>query len=157
MVKLLLTLNHIPKELHKNYESFYRCNYKIPINCKYLLYKMPYYKNCSYYYREITNMTDFKLLIDNKFNIKPISNKCYNMGKYYIPGKDKGNCIKYEILPIKVHQFNIINKDFYIEKICFYSYKLHKYDPVITIDNDLENSVIKEIEFLAINVEKVYE
>ena len=60
MVKLLLTLNHIPEELYKNYESFYKCNYKIPINCNYLLYKMPYYK-----IRNITrdnHKADFDLL-----------------------------------------------------------------------------------------------
>ena len=157
MVKLLLTLNHIPEELYKNYESFYKCNYKIPINCNYLLYKMPYYKNSQYYFRDITSKADFDLLKSNTFNSKPTSNKSYNMGKFYIPGKDKGICIKYEILPKEVSKFNVIDKNFYIEKINFYSNTSHKYDPIITIDDNLSNTVIKKIECIATNIEKIYE
>ena len=45
MVKFILTLEDIPKELYRNYKSYYDYYHKIPINCSNLLYLMPYYKN----------------------------------------------------------------------------------------------------------------
>ena len=55
MVKLLLTLENIPKELHNSYESYYKYHHKIPINCEYLLYDMHYYKNSPHLYRDFTS------------------------------------------------------------------------------------------------------
>jgi len=155
MVKLLLTLENIPKELHKNYESYYKYYHKIPINCEYLLYDMPYYKNSPHRYRDVTSKAEFLMLVNNNIDNKPTSNKSYNMGKYYIPGKDKGKYVKSEILPIKVDKFNIINSDFLIENISFYSNSKHKFNPSITIRNDLKNIVINTIEFIPFSVEKV--
>ena len=155
MVKLLLTLENIPKELHNNYESYYKYHHKIPINCEYLLYDMHYYKNSPHLYRDFTSKTDFLMLLNGNVKNKPTSNKSYNMGKYYIPSKDKGQHIKSEILPIKVDKFNVINSDFLIESISFYSNAKHKFNPSVIISNDLNNTVIDIIEFIPFSVEKV--
>lgn len=157
MVKLLLTLENIPKELYNNYNSYYKYYHKIPINCEYLLYLMPYYKNSLHQYRDFTSEADFFALMSGNFKNKPTSSKSYNMGKYYIPGQDKGKYLKSEILPKKVNKFNIIKEDFFIETLSFYSNSKHKFNPSIIIRDDLKNKIIKTIEFLPFSIEKVFD
>lgn len=108
MVKHILTHNNIPSEYYKQYESYHIKTNVIPINSYYKLFKVPYYKNSSYYYRNIHNTTDFHKLLNNEYTPKPISNKIYNIGKYYNPDIKSNIYIKDEILPIKVDKYNII-------------------------------------------------
>ena len=156
MVKFILTLEDIPKELYRNYKSYYDYYHKIPINCSYLLYLMPYYKNSSHKFRLISNKTDFELLLKGILENKPRSNKVYNMGKFYIPGQPNGPILKNEVYPISVSRFNNIPKDIYISEILFYSTHQHRFNPIIKLTNDIEDKVIAEIEFIAYNIEKVY-
>lgn len=157
MVKHILTHNNIPLEYYKQYESYYKKTNIIPINSYYKLFKVPYYKNSSYCYRNIHNTTDFYKLLNNEYVRKPISNKIYNIGTYYNPDINTKIYVKDEILPIKVNKYNTIDDSFHIQEIIFYSKKEHNFNSTLRIFKDFDKVPFFEQVFFVLSLEPFYE
>ena len=157
MVKHILTHKNIPLEPYKNYESHYNKNNIIPINTYYKLFNVPYYKNSPYSYRDIHVPTDFYNLLNNKYISKPISNKVYNIGRYYNPDIKTKTYVKDEILPIKVDKYNTIDNCFHIQEIVFYSKKEHNFNSTLRIFKDFDKDPFFEQVFFVLSLEVFYE
>jgi hypothetical protein len=157
MVKYILTHKNIPSEYYKNYESYYKTHNMIPINSHYKLFNTPYYKNSHYQYRNIYDSADFYKLLNNEYIDKPISNKLYNIGKYYNPDIKTKQYVKDEILPIRVDKFNVINQHFYINDIVFYSKSTHNFNSTLRIFKDFEPIPFLEQDFFVLSVGVFYE
>ena len=134
MKDFIIDLNYIPSETINNNTSYYKKHNIIPINSIYKLYTQNYFKNSPHIFRDFYDDTDFTQLLNNRFTLKPISHKEYNMGKFYIPSSKNSNVINTEIIPVKVDKYNIIN----------FGYKIKE---IYTFNNDIDTGLFKTLFF----------
>ena len=141
---------------NKNIDYFYK-NFLIAFNIDYDLINLPYYENSEHFYRDFNNDKDFELLEKQKKNKKPLSRRKYNMGHYYIPDCPKGKIIKYEILPVKVKKYNLMNIPFKISYILTSTKYIDKFFKNIYIKIGKINNLVNKlsIEFIPIEIVKI--
>ena len=125
--------------------SLYSDKNIIPINANINFKPLEYHKNSSHIFRDVNCKEDFSNLLNNIYIPKPISNKKYNIGYYYIPSEPKGPVIKYEYKPYYTDKINIIEKKYCIKHINIYSSNLLPVNILYTIK---VNSNVFELEFL---------
>tara|TARA_B100000242_G_scaffold270784_1_gene222536 strand:- start:558 stop:1130 length:573 start_codon:yes stop_codon:yes gene_type:complete len=125
--------------------SFYSDNHIIPINANVNFKSLEYYRNSRHIFRDVNCKKDYNNLLNNISIPKPISNKKYNIGHYYIPSEPKGPVIKYEYKPYYTDIFNKIEKKYCIKHIDIYSAELLPVNIIYTVTVD---SNIFELEFL---------
>ena len=121
MKNFIIDLSHIKASDNYNNRSYYIHNRLIPMNSVYQLYMKPYHNNEKYVYRDFYTEQGFKNILASKIENKPISNKSYNIGRYYNPKKPRGEIQKYEILVEKTEKYNDINCGFTIKEIYTFS------------------------------------
>lgn len=142
MVYLIIDKFFIPNN------SLYSDKYIIPINANINFKPLEYYRNSTHIFRDVNCKNDYNNLLNNTSIPKPISNKKYNIGYYYIPSEPRGPTIKYEYKPYFVDTFNKIQHKYTIKHIHIYSKTLSPINIKYTIRL---NSKIFELEFLLID------
>lgn len=125
--------------------SFYSANHIIPINANINFKPIKYYRNSRHIFRDVNCEIDYNNLLNNITILKPISNKKYNIGHYYIPSEPKGPVIKYEYKPYYIDMINKIEKKYTIKYIDIYSSHLLPVNILYTVK---VNSHIFHLEFL---------
>lgn len=155
MQRFILNLNHLNIDLIENNTSYFYEKSLLPINISYNLIMSPYHVNSSHKFRDIYKKEDFNMLLNNKYNFKPISSKKYNVGSFYIDTMGKGDIINYEIIPKKINTANKIHKSFYISEIIFFSHEnIHIFNPILLLSDLFSKTSFLKIEFIAYEIEK---
>ncbi len=128
--------------------SFYSDNNIIPINANVNFKPLEYYRNSSHIFRDVNCKNDYNNLLNNISTPKPISNKKYNIGHYYIPSEPKGPVIKYEYKPYFIDTINKIEKQYTIKHIHISSESVLPINIIYTVK---VNSDVFELEFLLVD------